>query len=256
MIIAIVTVLFVVALFLLAPSASDTPTSSKFEGVYELTPSEYFRSDAGWSLLQDEHGNINLGTVLLARNPSIEHDSDDKQDDLSDGYIGTHACAECHQENYDGFIETAHFKTSAEPSAESIKGPFEANDRKLRTQSPSLTFEMLAKDNEFFQRVLLKSKRKRTPDVVADIPIGLVTGSGKIGQTYLYWQDDFLYQHHVSYLTEIDAWANSPGLEDGTAVYARPVGTDCLECHTTYFQAVESTHNKFSSGKLFARCWM
>ena len=43
----------------------------------------------------------------------------------------------------------------------------------------------------------------------------LVVGSGKIGQTYLYWRDGILFELPVSWLTGAQHWINSPGFPDG-----------------------------------------
>lgn len=70
-------------------------------------------------------------------------------------------------------------------------------------------------------------------------------GSGKYGQTYLYWKQDHLYQLPVSYLSYRQKWALSPGYSDGTADFARAVTTRCLDCHTTEAQHVPGTVNRY-----------
>ncbi|MGI8782301.1 MAG: multiheme c-type cytochrome [Acidobacteriota bacterium] len=64
----------------------------------------------------------------------------------------------------------------------------------------------------------------------------LVLGSGRKGQTYLYWKDGFLYQMPVSHVTGADRWVNSPGFVDGKVHFDRPIIPRCLECHTTSFR--------------------
>ena len=65
---------------------------------------------------------------------------------------------------------------------------------------------------------------------------GLVIGSGRKGQTYLYWKGDELFELPVSYWVELGRWVNSPGYLDGTANFDRPVIPRCVECHATYFE--------------------
>ena len=60
----------------------------------------------------------------------------------------------------------------------------------------------------------------------------IVTGSGNIGQTHLYLEDDRLYELPVSWLSS-HGWCNSPGYTDGFADFARPVKTGCMSCHAT-----------------------
>lgn len=63
-----------------------------------------------------------------------------------------------------------------------------------------------------------------------------MSGSRK-GQSYLYWEDDRLYQLPVSYWAGL-GWANSPAYPDGRPNFERPVPPRCLECHATWFESV------------------
>jgi hypothetical protein len=45
--------------------------------------------------------------------------------------------------------------------------------------------------------------------------IAVVVRSGEQGQTYLYWNEDQLFQLPVSYWTKL-GWVNSPGYRDGS----------------------------------------
>jgi len=63
----------------------------------------------------------------------------------------------------------------------------------------------------------------------------LVIGSGKIGQTYLYWRDGPLFELPVSWLSGARRWINSPGYVDGIVDFERVAVPRCLECHATRF---------------------
>lgn len=66
--------------------------------------------------------------------------------------------------------------------------------------------------------------------------IAFVTGSGRRGQSFLYWRNDnLLYQLPVSYWAMF-GWGNSPAYPDGRANFDRPIPPRCLECHATPFQ--------------------
>jgi hypothetical protein len=66
----------------------------------------------------------------------------------------------------------------------------------------------------------------------------IVIGSGRKGQTYLYWKADRLFQLPVSYWVDLQSWVNSPGYRDGVSDFDRPVIPRCLECHATSAQTV------------------
>jgi hypothetical protein len=74
----------------------------------------------------------------------------------------------------------------------------------------------------------------------------IVIGSGKRGQSYLYWQGDQLFELPVSYWRNV-GWVNSPGYPDGTAVFSRPIGPRCLECHSSYFHSTADLPTKLEN---------
>ena len=145
------------------------------------------------------------------------------------GFLGAAACAECHRERHDGFIHTAHHKTSGVVSADTALGNFAEPSNLLSTSDPKLSFEMQRRGDQCFQNV-------RLADWSLTFPFDVFTGSAKAGQTYLYWHRDALFQNHVSYLSRFEQWIPSPGYRDTTVYYSRPIRLDCLECHITYIQ--------------------
>jgi tetratricopeptide (TPR) repeat protein len=162
------------------------------------------------------------------------------------GYIGAEACAQCHKDRYETFVETAHHRTSAAALSESILGSFETGENILKTNNENLRFEMTRDGDQFFQTAYTKGpsterKRKESFD--------FVLGSGKLGQTYLYWDRDRLFQLPISYMTSSDSWINSPGYKDGEANFSRPVAPRCLECHATAFEVDSYTTNEYTKGK-------
>jgi hypothetical protein len=73
--------------------------------------------------------------------------------------------------------------------------------------------------------------------------IDIVTGSGKRGQTFLYWQGDQLFELPVSFWTAGQRWINSPGYDDGTANFSRPINPACLECHVSYVRPLSDSQD-------------
>jgi hypothetical protein len=95
---------------------------------------------------------------------------------------------------------------------------------------------MEARPDGFFQTGVLGTP----PDTISvSERFDLVIGSGRKGQTYLYWdKDDRLFQLPVSYWTEVASWVNSPGYGDRNIDFSRPVVPRCLECHGSFFEPV------------------
>ena len=140
------------------------------------------------------------------------------------------ACQPCHQQIVASFLETAHFRTSAEATDQSIKGRFSEGHNVLRTRSKSVSFKMERRAGAFYQTAVDLSRGGSTTR-----RIDVVIGSGRRGQSYLYWQSALLFELPVSYLTGIEQWVNSPGYQDGQIDFRRVIVPRCLECHTTSF---------------------
>lgn len=163
-------------------------------------------------------------------------------------YVGDNACRSCHQGQFDSYHHTSHYVTSTAPSRDSILGKFNAGDNILKTANPNLFFRMDekhldGKGDSFFQTAVAgqpphtNSRSER---------IAVVVGSGEKGQTYLYWNEDQLFQLPVSYWTRL-GWVNSPGYRDGFANFDRPIIPRCVECHATYFEALPPPMNKYNT---------
>jgi hypothetical protein len=156
-----------------------------------------------------------------------------------DGYVGDDTCRSCHAAQVDSFHQTAHYLTSSAPDQHSILGKFTPGDNLLKTGNPNLSFRMDAKDGGFFQTAVAPTSSRTERFAV-------VVGSGDKGQTYLFWDGDQLFQLPVSYWTDL-GWVNSPGYRDGFADFERPIIPRCLECHSTYFEALPPPSNRYNT---------
>jgi hypothetical protein len=146
--------------------------------------------------------------------------------------------------------------TSREATATSIAGSFASGKNILRTPETELHYLMEARAGGFFQTGVLGTP----PDTISvSQRFDFVIGSGRKGQTYLYWgKDDRLFQLPVSFWTEVGSWINSPGYGDRTMDFSRPVEPRCLECHASFFESVPeagvSNHYRRSGYTLGISC--
>lgn len=152
-------------------------------------------------------------------------------------YAGDEACGACHAEKAAGYKTTAHHFTSQPPTKESILGSFDEGKNILKTSNPNLYFQMDWKPDGFYQTSVLASSSSAPSHTER---IDVVIGSGRRGQTYLYWKGDQLFQLPVSYWTDLSTWINSPGYRDGEANFDKRVIPDCLGCHMAYAATVGS----------------
>lgn len=157
--------------------------------------------------------------------------------DLTAGFLGAHACQECHQEKHAGFIETAHHLTSAHATTDTVRGPHGVHGGELSSDTSPFQVAVVHQEDRFWQQIESK-------DWSARIPMDIVTGSGKSGQTFLSWLDDALYQDYASYFTSTDEWVPSPGYTSDFLDFTRQIAAGCLECHITYIES-KSTPKRF-----------
>ena len=187
---------------------------------------------------------LGLAAVLALGVPFNLGDAGDVDGETrSQGYIGAQACAECHRDRFESFRRTAHHLTSRFPDPESIPGSFSPDHAVVRTRNPNLRFEITDEEDGFYQTAIIgkgDGSYRRTER------IDIVTGSGKIGQTYLFWKGDRLYQLPISYFTQQKRWINSPGYPDGEVNFSRGVVPRCLECHATWFESESYSSNAYN----------
>jgi hypothetical protein len=158
-------------------------------------------------------------------------------------YAGDAACAPCHEKEAKAYFATPHYLDSVPPSAKAIAGSFTPGKNVLRTANPNLIFAMIAAEDGFYQSAVNIGDPQHLSGDAEKIDI--VVGSGRHGQTYLYWKGDQLFELPVSYWTYTHEWINSPGYVDGEANFKRPVEPRCLECHATRFDSTPPPSNRY-----------
>lgn len=87
---------------------------------------------------------------------------------------------------------------------------------------------MEARDSGLFQVAMAGGR------VQAIHRMDMVMGTGRKGQTYLYWQGDSVKQLPVSCFQLLGGWGNSPRYPMDTIWYDRLVSFQCFACHTAY----------------------
>lgn len=144
-------------------------------------------------------------------------------------YAGSKTCASCHSQVYEDHLQTAHFSSSKMFDPSNLTSLFESDQNQL-SLSDSIDLIMRKRGDRYYQDGFYA-------DSLGDSkPFDITIGSGKRGQTYLYWKEDFLYQLPVSHYTATNSWINSPGYRTDQIDFSRAVKVGCMECHATYLQ--------------------
>lgn len=183
-----------------------------------------------------------LGCSLLGcSDDSATDDKDPTQTSQAAPFSSAQACRTCHQSIYDRYIATGHFLTSRPAVKAAIPGDFGPGGNIVQTELDGLSFKMERRTNGLFQTAIYAKGKT----AVYRKPFEVIIGSGERGQTYLYWEQDRLYQLPVTYIAPKKNWILSPGYDERvpswahlpnrslSMFYQRPVGARCLECHAS-----------------------
>ncbi len=144
-------------------------------------------------------------------------------------FAGTGTCDQCHQSIADSHALTPHARTSGVGTLETVLGSFDSGKNTF-ILNDRLKVSMEKTPDGLFQRAFVAGKE------VDRKPIDIVIGSGRQGQTYLFWQENTLFQLPVSYHASSDSWSNSPGYPTDQILFNRSISARCLECHSTYLK--------------------
>lgn len=146
-------------------------------------------------------------------------------------FAGSKACESCHKNIYDSVLLTAHFKTLQTAEEKNIMGSF-TNGNNTFYYRPNLKIVMEKRDSGFYQVVYFNGEEKKA------MKIDMVIGSGVMGQSFLSWRKDKLFQLPITFFTAANQWSNSPGLPLNKVVIDKPVTSRCMECHSTFAQTI------------------
>ena len=89
---------------------------------------------------------------------------------------------------------------------------------------------MEKRDSGYYQVAYINDKEKLAHR------FDIVFGSGRKGQTYAYWINDYLFQLPVSYFTPSNTWVNSPNYPPHNVKFDRNIPSGCFECHSSYIK--------------------
>jgi hypothetical protein len=152
--------------------------------------------------------------------------------DKSDQFVGGEACAKCHQDISADHLHTAHFLTSQPADEQYIKGSFDSG-RNYYAYNPTVAIAMERRSNGFYQVEYVGNEEKTSKKM------DMVVGSGTMGQSFLNWRDNYLFQLPITYFSAAHTWSNSPGYPN-RVVFNRVITSRCLECHTTYVKTISA----------------
>ena len=141
-------------------------------------------------------------------------------------FAGSQACARCHGDIYKEHLQSFHHLTTQPANRHTLMGDFDSANKFNINDHLYIAAER--RKDSFFQTAYLRGEAKLTR------PFDIVVGSGKRGQTSIYWFQNYLFELPLTWFSETNEWTISPGYSR-KADFNRSITPRCLECHSTYF---------------------
>lgn len=148
---------------------------------------------------------------------------------------GSRACAGCHAEIYARYQQTGMAQSAGRVGAGGFRESLAAS---FTDAGSGAEYSIDADYRMSFSR----------EDTAGTRLLNWFIGSGKVGRSYLFAVDGFLFQAPVAYYTEAQRWDLSPGYQrKRTIELTRGVEIACLQCHTSRVQPLPGWTNRFAA---------
>ena len=160
------------------------------------------------------------------------------------GYVGSAACAECHNHasRVETFKTTRHFWACAAPEDRPMPADFQSG-KTFASYDPTVRFGIGRENGRFVQKTFRDTAQGRRE---FNSPIGLVYGlGGQFDEVYFAWRGNRLFELPVTWLHPTKEWAHVSMSPHQPGDYSRMTTTRCLECHATWVGHVAGTPNEY-----------
>ena len=146
------------------------------------------------------------------------------------GYIGSEACAQCHQDIYQSYIKTDMGRSMALPSDPAqlakVPTPITLHDPKL-----DRSFSIFRSGSDLYL-----SESQLGPDG-KDLfrntqQVAYVMGAGRNGLSYIVRMGHTLFEAPLSFYNKSGTWELSPGYQFADYGFSRPIEAQCILCHS------------------------
>jgi tetratricopeptide (TPR) repeat protein len=178
------------------------------------------------------------GETQLAKNSALDQRVEKR------AVPGSEACAGCHSEIYKSYAKTVMATASGDAADGLIAGDFVHKRSGVRYR----VYEQDTHAWMSYERV--KDERAGVTagsEVHGQRELSYFIGSGKKGRSYLFSQQDFLFETPINWYAQEGRWNMTPAYTEAREIPMNlPAYVDCLNCHTSGMQPpAAGTDNKF-----------
>jgi len=168
-----------------------------------------------------------LVSLIIFFTRCVQDHSPEGKDPRGNQYAGSKTCVTCHQNIFNSYTHSNHYRTSSEVDSGDLKKLIGASrDYFYFTDSSHIRIE--EEGGSFLQSNFMGDNK------MAFAKFDIAFGSAEKAQTYGYWKEGKLFQLPLTYFTHMSTWANSPGFPSGHARFDRVIESRCFECHASF----------------------
>ena len=141
-------------------------------------------------------------------------------------YVGSQACRDCHREQFDTYLQTAHSSalTPVNPADEPADGLF---DHRLSGRR----YRAVRRDGKLWHEESVPGA-DGAEVLLTSLPVAYRVGSGRFGRTYLCEAQGFLVESPITWYEPRHGWGMSPGYDSPQhQSFERVIPESCLLCH-------------------------
>jgi hypothetical protein len=158
-------------------------------------------------------------------------------------YVGSAACATCHNGISASFAQTAMGRSMAPAVPQHFQGlsvPSQFTNEQLNRH-----FNVFVRDQKLFESEY--GLAADGSEIFRDTrPLEWMIGAGINGFGPVIEQDHYLFQAPLSFYTRPAAWGPSPGYESTDLGFNRPLLAGCIFCHTGRANPVSGTNGQYA----------
>ncbi len=147
---------------------------------------------------------------------------------LPEGYIGTAACASCHANRHESYLQTHHSRSLREVDLATEQVGVTL-DHPLSQRS----YDIVAKEGQLWHREWMQlGDAKDDRFQVNELPVCYVMGSGAFAKGYLLGDGEYLLQSPVTWYVGGRKFGMAPGYDvKHQRGFNRMINDECLFCH-------------------------
>ena len=146
-------------------------------------------------------------------------------------YVGSKACAGCHDAIYRKYVRTAMGRSITRAEATPLIAA-----AGVRSEALQRDFKVFRENGQLYQS---ESEQRQGQTIFETThQLEYAVGSGENGISFAVRRGSYLFQAPLSYFAKAGAWAMSPGFEESGEGFNRPVYEACIVCHAGRPRAV------------------